>query len=535
MKRLERASGASRGKPKQWRVDLAIPASNSQPDPALVASNRFGLGAKPGDRDRIAGDPRGYLKAELRQPDIAMISLDDPAYASLLGSTPAIQASMAANVQRKLERERMAATQPAMATASVQDMPAQATPARPKPVQPKPAQSAPTQAAPAQPMPSPAAPAKPAVPPVEARLFRAEAQARFDKAFRAEAGFVERLVYFWSNHFCVSAAKGPIVRASAGAFEREAIRPFVLGRFADMLMAVERHPAMLFYLDNQQSIGPDSRAGRNRQRGLNENLAREILELHTLGVGSGYSQADVTSFARILTGWMMAGREGRLGEPGSSVFNANAHEPGDAVLLGKTYPAAGMGQAEAALNDIARHPATAQHIATKLARHFIADEPPPAAVTRLAKLFTKSDGNLRALAAALIDMPEAWSTPLTKMRSPFDYIVAIRRAAGPGPANDPGQSLNWLNALGEPLWQPPGPNGFSDQADSWASAEGMKIRFDIAWQAARQVKDIGNPSDMLDAIIGASASPETRQAVARAESKQQGLALLLMAPEFQRR
>ncbi|MHC2795749.1 uncharacterized protein (DUF1800 family) [Mesorhizobium jarvisii] len=133
-------------------------------------------------------------------------------------------------------------------------------------------------------------------------------------------------------------------------------------------------------------------------------------------------------------------------------------------------------------------------------------------------------------------MPEAWSTPLAKMRSPFDYIAAIRRAAGPGPANDPGQSLNWLNALGEPLWQPPGPNGFSDQADSWASAEGMKIRLDIAWQAARQVKDVGNPNDMLDAVIGPSASPETRQAVARAESKQQGLALLLlMAPEFQRR
>jgi len=383
-------------------------------------------------------------------------------------------------------------------------------------------------------VPPPAAPAKPA-PPVEATLFRVEAQARFDKAFRAEAGFVERLVYFWSNHFCVSVAKDNIVRASAGAFEREAIRPFALGRFADMLMAVERHPAMLLYLDNQQSIGPDSRAGRNRQRGLNENLAREIMELHTMGVGSGYTQADVTSFARILTGWTMAGREGRLGEPGSSVFNANAHEPGDAVLLGKTYPASGMGQAEAALNDIASHPATAQHIATELARHFIADDPPPAAVARLAKVFAKSDGNLRALAATLIDMPEAWSTPLAKMRSPFDYIAAIRRAAGPGPANDPGQSLNWLNALGEPLWQPPGPNGFSDQADSWASAEGMKIRLDIAWQAARQVKDIGNPNDMLDAVIGPSASPETRQAVARAESKQQGLALLLMAPEFQRR
>ncbi|MBZ9796612.1 DUF1800 family protein [Mesorhizobium sp. ES1-4] len=507
----------------RWRADLAVPASNSPPDPTLVAFNRFGLGARPGDRDRLGADPRGYLKAELRRPDVAMISLDDPAYAGVLGSTAAIQASMAARFQRRLDRSLMtAAAEQAANVPAATNAPVMAS--APLKVG---APASPPSAAPAKPM--------PAAPPVEAILYRAEAQARFDKALRAEAGFVERLVYFWSNHFCVSVAKNNIVRASAGAFEREAIRPFVLGRFADMLMAVERHPAMLFYLDNQQSIGPDSRAGRNRQRGLNENLAREILELHTLGVGSGYSQADVTSFARILTGWTMAGREGRLGEPGSFVFNANAHEPGDEVLLGKTYPAGGMGQAEAALNDIARHPATARHIATKLARHFIADEPPPAAVAHLARAFTKNDGDLRALAAALIDIPEAWSTPLAKMRSPFDYIAAIRRAAGPGPTNEPGQSLNWLNALGEPLWRPPGPNGFPDQADSWASAEGMKIRLDIAWQAARQVKDIGNPSDMLDAVIGPSASPETRQAVARAESKQQGLALLLMAPEFQRR
>ncbi|TPL10814.1 DUF1800 family protein [Mesorhizobium sp. B2-4-14] len=494
--------------PKNGGFSLAVPGPETTQDEILVAFNRFGLGARPGGRDKLAGDPRAALRAELKAPDIALISLDDPAHAGLKGSTSAIQASMAATMQRKLERNLMA-ERTAKADASQMTDASQMPPAQPS--------------------------AKPAVPRVEAELFRAEAKARLDKALQAEVGFVERLVYFWSNHFCVSAAKGPIVRASAGAFEREAIRPFVLGRFADMLMAVERHPAMLFYLDNQQSIGPDSRAGRKRQRGLNENLAREILELHTLGVGSGYTQADVTSFARILTGWMMAGREGRLGEPGSSVFNANAHEPGDAVLLGKTYPAAGMGQAEAALSDIARHPATAQHIATNLARHFISDEPPPAAVARLAKVFTRSDGNLRALAATLIDMPEAWSMPLTKMRSPFDYVAAIRRAAGRGPANAPGQSLRWLSALGEPLWQPPGPNGFSDQTDSWASAEGMKIRLDIAWQAAGQVNDIGNPNDMLDAIIGPSASPETRQAVARAESRQQGLALLLMAPEFQRR
>ncbi|MDX8526045.1 DUF1800 family protein [Mesorhizobium sp. MSK_1335] len=485
---------------------MAAPVSNpTSPDPAVVALNRFGLGAKAGDDlGKIAADPRGYLKAELKQQDIALISPDDPRNAGLLDSTAAIQASMAAAMERKAARAEKAAV--AMQPTAAEEPGAQTETKN-----------------------------KPAVPRVEADIYRDEAQARFDKALAATPGFVERLVGFWSNHFCVSVAKAPVVRASAGAFEREAIRPFVLGRFADMLLAVEHHPAMLFFLDNQQSIGPDSRAGKRRSRGLNENLAREILELHTLGVGSGYDQADVTSFAGMLTGWTMAGREGWLGEPGTFVFNANAHQPGKAVLLGKTYPDGGMGQAKAALNDIARHPATARHIATKLARHFIADDPPPAAVARLATVFTKTDGDLRSIALTLIDMPEAWSTPLTKLRSPLDYVDALRRAVGATAGNEPQRSLRWLSVLGEPLWQPPGPNGFSDQTDAWASAEGLKTRLDIAWQAAKQADDIGDPNEMLASLVGTSVSAETRQAISRAESRQQGLALLLMAPEFQRR
>ncbi|WFP63088.1 DUF1800 family protein [Mesorhizobium sp. WSM4904] len=484
---------------------MALSASSpAPPDPALVALNRFGLGARPDDDlGKIAADPRGYLKAELKQQDIALIPADASKNAGLLDSAAAIQASMAAAAERKAARDAKAA--PAMQPAT--DTANNPTDAKEKPV----------------------------APPVEADIYRDEAQARFDRALGAAPGFVERLVGFWSNHFCISVAKGQIVRACAGAFEREAIRPFVLGRFADMLLAVEHHPAMLFYLDNQQSIGPDSRAGKRRGRGLNENLAREILELHTLGVGSGYAQADVTSFAGMLTGWTMAGRRGRLGEPGTFVFNANAHQPGEAVLLGKTYPAGGMGQAEAALNDIARQPATARHIATKLARHFLADDPSPQSVAHLAEVFTKTDGDLRALALALVDQPEAWSMPLTKLRSPFDYVVAVRRAIGASAGNEPQRTLRWLRALGEPLWQPPGPNGFSDRTDNWASAEGLKTRLDIAWQAARQADNVGNPDAMLSTLIGASASAETREAIARAESKQQGLALLLMAPEFQRR
>ena len=194
-----------------------------------------------------------------------------------------------------------------------------------------------------------------------------------------------------------------------------------------------------------------------------------------------------------------------------------------------------MDQAAAVLDMFAAHPATAKHIATKLARHFIADDPPPAAVARLARVFAKTDGDLRAVAVTLIDMPEAWSTPLAKLRSPLDFVVALRRAVGASPGNEPQRTLRWLMALGEPLWHPPGPNGFPDQTDAWASAEGLKTRLDIAWQAAKQADAIGNPNEMLASLIGTSVSAETKQAISRAESKQQGLALLLMAPEFQRR
>jgi len=240
-------------------------------------------------------------------------------------------------------------------------------------------------------------------PPVPVRLYRAEAMARITTTMDVAPGFVERLVWFWSNHFAVSVQKGGPVRATAGAFEREAIRPHVLGRFADMLLAVETHPTMLLYLDNQASVGPNSPAGQRRGKGLNENLAREILELHTLGVEDGYAQADVTSLAKILTGWTIAGPEGRLGAPGTCVFNPNAHEPADHRLLGRTYPNRGSEQIRAALLDLARHPATARHVALKLARHFVADDPPPTLVTKLAMRFRDTDGDLAAVALALLD------------------------------------------------------------------------------------------------------------------------------------
>jgi uncharacterized protein (DUF1800 family) len=365
-------------------------------------------------------------------------------------------------------------------------------------------------------------------------IYRNEARARVLAALEPLGGFGERWVQFWSNHFCISAAKGGIVRAMAGVFERDAIRPHVFGRFADLLVAVESHPAMLVYLDNQQSIGPNSRAGQNRRRGLNENLAREIMELHTLGVAGGYTQADVTTLARIITGWSVINSDGKLGPPGTFVFNANLHEPGAQTLLGKAFPEGGVEQGKAALLALAQHPSTAQHVARKLARHFVADEPPAGLVARLAKVFKDSDGDLQLLAKALIEAPESWTSEAQKIRSPQEFFIAAMRAFQRKPEIN--QIMGPLGALGQRLWEPPGPNGFSDRLADWASPEGLKTRLDvssaIAWQVAPGVVD---PRTVVGEMLGELASQDTRQAVDRAATKQQALALFLMSPEFQRR
>jgi uncharacterized protein (DUF1800 family) len=216
------------------------------------------------------------------------------------------------------------------------------------------------------------------------------------------------------------------------------------------------------------------------------------------------------------------------------VFNANAHEPGAQQVLGKTYAQAGIAQGEAVLSDIARHPSTAKFIATKFARHFVADDPAPALVAKLQETFTKTDGDLRAFTTALVGANEAWQAPLTKMRSPYDFLVASGRLLARNP-EDPGRYLNGLNVLGQPLWSPAGPNGFPDTAAAWAAPEGLKLRLDISAQVASQLADKFDPRDLLELIAADAASPETRRTIERAETKQQALALLLMSPEFQRR
>jgi uncharacterized protein (DUF1800 family) len=365
-------------------------------------------------------------------------------------------------------------------------------------------------------------------PGVPQQIYLQEAKARFDAALQADTGFVERLIWFWSNHFCVSADK---VRPIAGAFEREAIRPHVLGRFADMLLAVESHPAMLHYLDNARSIGPDSMAGRNRGKGLNENLAREILELHTLGVRTGYSQQDVTNFAKVITGWsIVPPRQPERG--GEFAFNPRMHQPGAETVVGRNYADTGFEQGRAVLLDLARNPATAQHIATKLARHFIADDPPPRLVDALKSTFLASDGDLRQMARVLVSAPEALEAPRTKLKRPAEWLVAATRATGVT-APDARPIIGALNMLGEPLWRPPAPKGFDDANAAWL--DGLAQRLDIANQFGRRVTQPVDPKELVETALGPLASAETRQAVARAETRPQAVALLLMSSEFQRR
>ena len=494
---------------------------------ALVALHRFGLGARGGAADDFVNavfDPRGFVKSELNRPSGARLELPG------LSSTAALaETAFAYQREVKQAREGEAKSRRQSSANSAPEMSANGSGGAASGDRSDANAMAPNEAMQNKPERQPEQPLN-----IIQKTYRAEALARLQRAMVAESGFLERLVAFWSNHFCISANKGALARIWAGSFEREAIRPHVLGRFGDMLQAVEQHPAMLFFLDNQQSIGPDSRAGRNRKRGLNENLAREIMELHTLGVDGGYSQADVTSLARIITGWTFAGRQGQLGAPGTFVFNANAHEPGAQRLLGKTYDDRGRAQGEAALADIAGHPSTAKFIATKFARHFVADDPLPILVAKLQDVFRSTDGDLKALTITLVDSDEAWRAPLNKLRSPYEFLVATGRLLAQVP-DDPGRYLAGLNALGQPLWSPAGPNGFADTNAAWAAPEGMKLRLDISAQIASRLPPNIDPRDLMELALADAVSPETRQTIEHAESRQQAMALLLMSPEFQRR
>jgi uncharacterized protein (DUF1800 family) len=489
---------------------------------ATTATRRFGLGARPGDIKRIASDPRGYVQAALADTRASRLPDGDlaPSHVNFVRMR-----EIARDI--RLARQQAGKSNPPNSTPAPSGSPPQARPA------------APADSMAPQPRAGQDAAAKAAQPTnLRAELRREVLQrewgARLDRAARTDAPFLERLVLFWSNHFSVSAAMGPALRVMAGAYEREAIRPHVLGRFADMLRAVEQHPAMLIYLDNAQSIGPNSRAGRIRNRGLNENLAREILELHTLGVDAGYTQADVTNLARIITGWSVGGLNQPRFEPGRFAYFPQRHEPGDFAVLGRTYKDHGQRAGEAVLDDLARHPATARHIARKLAVHFVSDKPPPALLARLERTFRDTEGNLRELARTLAASPEAWEPPPRKIVPPYDFIVQMMRGLGLEP--QPGQAMRLAAALGQPTWAPPSPKGWPEHDDAWMGPSAIRERLRFAERAARQASQAASdPRQLAENLLGPGLSTSTRQAIARAETREQGLGLMIMSPEYLRR
>lgn len=384
----------------------------------------------------------------------------------------------------------------------------------------------------------------------QARDFYLEmVAARANAALTTSAPFVERMCHFWANHFAVSADKLTVI-GLAGLLEFEAVRPHVLGSFTDMLMAVEQHPAMLLYLDQAQSIGPGSRAaqlaarfGRAQQRrGLNENLAREILELHTLGVHGGYTQADVTELARAMTGWTVSGLArgpaqrfiGNSGAPGSFHFAEAIHEPGPRTILGRAYRQEGQAQARAVLEDLAQHPATARHLATKLARHFAGDEPPAAMVQRIERAYLSSRGDLPTVYRAIMDTHEAWAAAPAKFRTPWDWSLASLRAVGTREVQ-PQPAAGLMTQLGQPVWRPGSPAGFDDIDASWAGPDALMRRVEAAERIAGRTAGQIDARQLAPRLLPGALSEITGEAIARAESPGQGLALLLVAPEFLRR
>ena len=463
------------------------------PANAAIAAHRFGLGEP--DLAIVTPDPRSWLLAQI-----------GPAEAQRGGDLPGIQVALERQMQARKAVQVSAA---ASAGESAKD------PYR--------------------------------------ETIAADIRARLSTSASTARPFAERLALFWSNHFSVSNAKGSS-RGLVGAFEREAIRPHIAGKFADMLIASTTHPAMLRYLDNSQSAGPNSRAvtaaRRRAQRqpdsapprltGLNENLGREVLELHTLGVAEhAYSQADVTALAAVLSGWRgpVPDRPANASAPDASGFDANWHEPGDKTVLGQRWPE-GPQALPALLRRLAQHPSTARFISTKLARHFVADVPPPALVERLASAYLDSGGDLPAVYAALVGSPEAWQVAPQKLKSPEEFVISSARLLRLGDkladrmrgAPDAG-----IAALGQRLQAPTSPAGWPDRAEDWIGPEAVWKR--VEW-VARLAERMGGTLDaraLAVASLGPRLTEATRIEIERAADGTQALSLLLLAPEFQRR
>jgi uncharacterized protein (DUF1800 family) len=469
--------------------------SNRRMDLTLRALNRFGLGARAAERGRIA-DPRGWLRTQLGGAAPGVTAPDIASPTAIAEALRAVRTAGQDQTKRQEARRRLVA------------------------------------------------------------IAVAESRACLTQRISTDRPFVERLVAFWSNHLCVSAAAKVQVAPLAGSYERDVIRPHALGRFEDLVLASARHPAMLIYLDNFQSIGPGSpgakRArGARAQRGLNENYARELLELHTLGVDGGYAQQDVLELAKALTGWSIgglndgpdaapmgrrraapSGTTARGDEAMSFAYRPLLHEPGARTILGKRYNDEGVGQGERIIRDLCRHTSTARFVATKLVRHFVSDTPPASAVDRVARVFRESEGDLRAVSGAVIDLPEAWSPDTRKFRTPQDWLVAVLRAFGQHEVDE--REVAALRQLRHPLWAPAAPKGFGDSMQEWADPDSLLNRAELARTFTRRgTSGQTEPRTLLDVVDAAQSDPLRSLLADSSITAAERVALAIAGPDFQ--
>lgn len=467
---------------------------------AVIATNRFGLGARPGEIAQVSNDGQAWLTRQVQGPRPLPAEI-----AALPGSAEVLRIYQ----EKRMEQQR-AKRQDGDQTDAAETVKRNFAAVR-----------------------------QALVP-----IYLNQVAARYQVAVKTPESFRERLVHFWTNHFAVSADK-PQVAALAATLENEAIRPNLSGSFAQLLLAVESHPAMILYLDNQASIGPNSKLAKRvarrqpdseRKLDSNENLAREILELHTLGVNGGYSQADVTAFARVLTGWSIGSARGPLagGEAGKFFFRENAHEPGLQTVVGRRYAEDDAAQTQAVLRDLASHPATAIHLATKLVRHFVADTPPDAAVQRIRNVFVDSDGDLPTVHAALTTLAQAWEAAPAKYKSPHEFVVSAFRGMEFIPLRAQ-QFVAPFQLLGQRPFTPGSPAGWPDTAAQWDGPDALLKRIEWATQLGERVGANAQPLQLAANSLGATLSERTRTAIGRAASASQGVTLLLASPEFIRR
>lgn len=458
----------------------------------FIAANKFGLGIQPGELAEIQKDPRGWLIAQL-----PLANRLPPRYNGMADSAALITQ---ANTDY---RDRQAIQQDGQITANEQQQ-------------------------------------FRAIQNRASELRRSQANQRLAVAIESDTPFTERLVRFWSNHFSISVnINKPTLLYAGLAYENEAIRAKLNGSFEDMLLSVATHPVMLTYLDNTASIGPNSPAGLQRKRGLNENYAREMLELHTLGVDGGYTQDDVIALARMLTGWTvnLPTQNNILPSPqgvsGAFFYNTQLHEPGTQRLLGKSYFNNGQQQGITAIKDLARHPSTANFIAHKLVRHFIADQPPAAAVAAVAQVFINSNGHLPSVHQALIELDDAWNPAMQKLKTAEDFVVSTARALPGIPLSE--DVLKILNdaliSFNQTPFTATSPAGWPEQAEHWGGPDALIKRVEFINMVAGAVGPDFDARDFVSLILPTDSALQT--AIRRAESKTQALTLLLASPQFQ--